>query len=71
MASGTDAELEGMSQEEKVKALGMTTDQLTGRSLYVEFEPDAEERFAYPWAPDVDFNKRTEIWNEVKAAAVE
>ena len=61
MASVTDAELEGMTQEEKVKALGMTTDQLTGRSLYVEFDPDAEERFAYPWAPDVDFNKRTEM----------
>ena len=61
MASVTDAELVGMSQEEKVKALGMTTDQLTGRSLYVEFDPDAEERFAYPWAPDVDFNKRTDM----------
>ena len=42
-------------------ALGMTTEQLTGKSLYVEFDPDATERFTYPWAPDVDFNKRTEM----------
>jgi glutamate synthase domain-containing protein 3 len=39
----------------------MTTEQLTGRSLYIEFEESAEERYTYPWAPDVDFNKRTEI----------
>jgi glutamate synthase domain-containing protein 3 len=56
-----DAELTGMSQEERVKALGMTTDQLTGRSMYMEFDPDATERLAYPWTPDVDFNKRTEL----------
>ena len=61
MASVTDAQLKEMTQEERVKALGMTTDQLTGRSLYIEFDPDAEERFAYPWTPDVDFNKRTEM----------
>ncbi|MGB1388142.1 MAG: GXGXG motif-containing protein [Paracoccaceae bacterium] len=61
MASVTDAELKGMTQEDRVKALGMTTDQLTGRSMYIEFDPDATERFAYPWAPDVDFNKRTEL----------
>ncbi|WP_136659608.1 GXGXG motif-containing protein [Nitratireductor sp. XY-223] len=61
MAGVTDAQLKEMSQEERVKALGMTTEQLTGKSLYIEFDPDAEERFIYPWAPDVDFNKRTEI----------
>lgn len=61
MASVSDADLKGMTQEERVKALGMTTDQLTGRSMYIEFDPDATERFAYPWAPDVDFNKRTEL----------
>lgn len=61
MASVTDAELKEMTQEERVKALGMTTDQLTGRSMYMEFDPDATERMAYPWAPDVDFNKRTEL----------
>jgi len=61
MASVGDAALEDMTQEERVKALGMTTDQLTGRSMYIEFDQDAVERFAYPWAPDVDFNKRTEL----------
>lgn len=61
MAGVSDAELKGMSQEERVTALGMRTEQLTGKSLYMEFDPDAEERFAYPWAPDVDFNKRTEL----------
>ena len=61
MAGVTDMELESMTQEERVTALGMRTEQLTGKSLYIEFDPDAEERFVYPWAPEVDFNKRTEI----------
>lgn len=61
MASVSDAEMRQMSQEDRVKALGMTTDQLSGRSMYVEFDPDATERLAYPWAPEVDFNKRTEL----------
>lgn len=61
MASVSDAELNKMTQDERAKALGMTTEQLTGKKLYVEFDPDAEERFTYPWAPEVDFNKRTEV----------
>ncbi len=61
MASLTDAELNAMTQDERANALGMTTEQLSGRSLLIEFSPDEEERFLYPWAPDVDFNKRTEI----------
>lgn len=61
MASVTDAELKQMTQEERARALGMSTEQLTGKSLYVEFDPDAEDRFTYPWAPEVDFNKRTEV----------
>ena len=61
MAGITDAQLKKMSQDERVKALGMATEQLTGKSLYIEFDPDAQERFTYPWAPDVDFNKRAEI----------
>ena len=61
MASLTDAELNAMTQDERVNMLGMTTEQLSGRSLLIEFSPDEEERFLYPWAPDVDFNKRTEI----------
>ena len=61
MASVSDAELKKMTQEERVTALGMRTEQLTGKSLYIEFDPDATERFTYPWAPEVDFNKRTEL----------
>ena len=61
MASLTDAELNAMTQDERVNMLGMTTEQLSGRSLLIEFSPDEAERFLYPWAPDGDFNKRTEI----------
>jgi glutamate synthase domain-containing protein 3 len=61
MASVSDEELKRLSQDERVQALGMTTEQLTGRSLFIAFDPDADERFAYPWAPDVDFNKRYEL----------
>lgn len=61
MASVNDAELKKMTQEERVTALGMRTDQLTGRAMRIEFNPQEEERFEYPWAPTVDFNKRTEL----------
>jgi glutamate synthase domain-containing protein 3 len=61
MAGVSDAKLREMPQEERAAALGMTTEQLTGRSLFIEFDPEAEERFSYPWAPHVDFNKRTEL----------
>ncbi len=61
MASLSDSELKKMSQEERITALGMRTDQLTGRAMRIEFDPDEEERFEYPWAPAVDFNKRTEL----------
>lgn len=61
MASVSDAELKGMTQDERAAALGMTTEGLTGRSLFTEFNPDETERFTYPWAPEVDFNKRAEI----------
>ena len=61
MASITVTELREMTQEERVNALGMTTEQLTGRSMTIEFDPEEEVRFTYPWAPDVDYNKRTEF----------
>ena len=61
MASISSADLKKLSQEERVTALGMRTEQLTGRSMFIEFDEDAEERFTYPWAPEVDYNKRTEI----------
>ena len=61
MAGLSDGALAEMSQEERVAALGMTTEQLSGRSMVIEFDPDAEPNLAYPWSPDVDFNKRTDI----------
>ncbi len=61
MAGLNDAALKGMTQEERAKALGMTTEQLTGRTMHMEFNPDEESRFTYPWAPEVDFNKRMEV----------
>ena len=61
MASLDDVELKNMTQDDRAKALGMTTEQLTGRSLFIEFKSDEEERFLYPWAPDVDINKRSEL----------
>ena len=61
MGGISDEALNKMTQEARVKALGMETEQLSGRSLFIEFNPSEEERFTYPWAPDVDFNKRTEV----------
>jgi len=61
MASLSDTELAAMTQEERVKELGLTTEPLFGRSLLIEFNPDEEERFTYPWAPDVFYNKHEEV----------
>jgi glutamate synthase domain-containing protein 3 len=49
------------SQDDRARDLGMTTEQLTGRTQQVFFAPEESENFTYPWAPEVDFNKRTEI----------
>ncbi len=51
----------GLTHEDRARDMGMTTEQLTGRTQQVFFEPEEAENFTYPWAPDVDFNKRTEI----------
>ncbi len=51
----------GLTHEERARELGMTTEQLTGRTQQVFFQPEEAENFTYPWAPKVDFNKRTEI----------
>ena len=61
MAGVTDDSLRNMSQDERARALGMMSEQLGGRSMFVEFDESAEERFTYPWVPDVDFNKRVEF----------
>jgi glutamate synthase domain-containing protein 3 len=41
--------------------MGMHTEQLAGRTQQVFFLPEEEEHFTYPYAFDVDFNKRAEI----------
>ena len=52
----------GMStQEQRSYELGMHTEQLTGRTQQYVIDPNEAERLVYPWAPDVDFNKRAEI----------
>jgi len=61
MAGVSDAELKAMSQEERVAALGMTTEQLTGRTTMIEFDEAEEDRFTYPWAPEVYYNKRADL----------
>jgi len=61
MASVSDQELRQMTQEERVRALGMTTEELTGRTPFMEFDLEAESRFTYPWAPEVNFNKSAEL----------
>jgi len=59
--AGMSAQARGDGQEQRARDMGMTTEALTGRTQQVFFEPSEEERFVYPWAPEVDFNKRTEI----------
>lgn len=59
--AGMSAESRGEGQEQRARDMGMTTEALTGRTQQVFFEPSEEERFTYPWAAEVDYNKRTEI----------
>ena len=49
------------TQDQRARDMGLTTEALSGRSQRVFFEPAEEENFLYPWARDVDFNKRTDL----------
>ena len=49
------------SQDDRSYEMGLHTEQLAGRTQQIFFRPEEEERFLYPWAPDVDYNRRTEI----------
>jgi hypothetical protein len=52
----------GMTREGHVShEMGMHTEQLRGRTQQVFFAAEEEERFVYPFAFDVDFNKRAEF----------
>jgi len=61
MAGMNDTDHKAMTQEERAAAFGMTTEQLTGRNSSIEFNVDEKERFTYPWAPEVFYNKRIEL----------
>lgn len=41
--------------------MGMHTEQLSGRTQQIFFDSEDAENMAYPWAPDVDFNRRAEF----------
>lgn len=51
----------GMSQETTSHEMGMHTQTLKGRDIKTMFSLTKEGTFAYPYARDVDFNKRTEF----------
>ena len=48
-------------EDSKAQQMGMHTEQLLGRSQQMFFDPEQEDNFLYPWAEEVDFNKRGEI----------
>lgn len=49
------------SQDDRSHEMGMHTEQLGGRTQQVFFSPEDEENFLYPFAFEVDFNKRAEF----------
>ncbi len=52
----------GMTGDEHLShEMGMHTEQLRGRTQKVFFKPEEADRFVYPYAFDVDFNKRAEF----------
>ena len=51
----------GSAGDDRSYAMGMHTEQLAGRTQQVFFRPEEGERFLYPWAPEVDYNKRAEL----------
>ncbi len=60
-AGKTRDEVEGTTQEDRARDLGMMSEQLKNRSMEVFFEVGEEENLVYPYADKVDFNKRTEL----------
>lgn len=51
----------GLNQDDRARELGMVTEQLSGRTQQVFFQPEEADNLVYPWAPDVDYNKRAEL----------
>ncbi len=52
---------EDKHSRKKSHAMGMHTEQLSGRTQQMFFSPSEEENFTYPWALPVDFDKKTEF----------
>src|SRR5512146_1303576 len=50
-----------MALRQKSADMGMHTEQLAGRTQQRFFSPEEEERFTYPQAFEVDYNKRAEF----------
>ncbi|MEQ8369193.1 MAG: GXGXG motif-containing protein [Alphaproteobacteria bacterium] len=50
-----------MAQLEHSQEMGMHTEQLRGRTQQTFFSPIEDENFTYPWAYEVNFNKRAEL----------
>lgn len=51
----------GLNQDDRARELGMVTEQLSGRTQQMFFQPEEADNLVYPWAPDVDYNKRAEL----------
>ena len=49
--------------------MGMRTEQLTGRTQQVFFSPGESDNLTYAWAPEVDFEKHTELDAENRSAS--
>ena len=49
--------------------MGMRTEQLTGRTQQVFFSPEESGNLTYSWAPEVDFEKHTELDAENRSAS--
>ncbi|MDH3474621.1 MAG: GXGXG motif-containing protein [Rhodospirillales bacterium] len=63
--------MEELNQEHESHRMGMHTEQLAGRTQQVFFSAEEGENFTYPYAFDVDFNKRAEFdAAEMEATAV-
>lgn len=46
---------------ERSHDMGLHTEQLRGRTQQTFFRPEEDENYLYPWAYDVDYNKRGEV----------
>jgi len=60
--------MESVNKEHQSHEMGMHAEQLKGRTQQRFFSPTEEENFTYPWADEVDFEKKTEFDAEAMTA---